>query len=81
MSGDNLTEKTQKKDPFTSLHMIKENLVHWAELEIVWNGDKSTTFLYCFEFDLQYMSNIEQQNIERRSIYTYRTVDLSKTGK
>ena len=37
MSGDNLTYKTQKKDPFTSLHK-KENLPHWAELEILRNG-------------------------------------------
>ena len=38
MSGDNLTYKTQKKDPFTSLHKIKENLPRWAELEILRNG-------------------------------------------
>ena len=37
-AGDNLTGKTQKKDPFTSLHKIKENLSLWAELEILRNG-------------------------------------------
>jgi len=38
LSGDNLTYKTQKKDPFTSLHKIKANLPHWAEFEILRNG-------------------------------------------
>jgi len=38
LSDDNLTKKTQKKDPFTSLHKIKENLPHWAKLEILRNG-------------------------------------------
>ena len=38
LSGDNLTSKTQKKDPFTSLHKIKENLPLWAELKILRNG-------------------------------------------
>jgi len=38
LSGDNLTKKTQKKDPFTSLHKIKANLPHWAEFEILRNG-------------------------------------------
>jgi len=38
LSGDNLNQKTQKKDPFTSLHKIKENLPQWVELEILWNG-------------------------------------------
>ena len=30
--------KTQKKDPFTSLHKIKANLPHLAEFEILRNG-------------------------------------------
>ena len=38
LSGDNMTQKTQKKDPFTSLHKIKANLPHWAEFEILRNG-------------------------------------------
>ena len=39
MSGDNLTQNTQKKDhPFTSLQKINENLPLWEELEILWNG-------------------------------------------
>ena len=38
LSGDNLTQKTQKKDPFTSLHKIKANLPHWAWFEILRNG-------------------------------------------
>jgi len=38
LSGDNLTQKTQKKNPFTSLHNIKENLPLWVELEILRNG-------------------------------------------
>ena len=38
LSGDNLTQKTQKKEPFTSLHKIKANLPHWAEFEILRNG-------------------------------------------
>ena len=38
LSGDNLTQKTQKKDPFTSLHKIKANLPHWAEFEVLRNG-------------------------------------------
>ena len=38
LSSDNLTQKTQKKDLFTSLHKIKENLPHWAELKILRNG-------------------------------------------
>jgi len=39
LSGDNLTYKTQKKDPFTSLHKIKANLQHWAKFEILRNGE------------------------------------------
>jgi len=35
LSGDNLTLKTQKKDPFTSLHKIKANLLYRAEFEIL----------------------------------------------
>jgi len=38
LSGDNQTLKTQKKDPFASLHEIKANLPHWAEFEILRNG-------------------------------------------
>ena len=38
LSVDNLTQKTQKKDPFTSLHKIKASLPHWAEFEILRNG-------------------------------------------
>jgi len=38
LSGDNHTWNTQIKDPFTSLHKIKENLPHWVELKILWNG-------------------------------------------
>jgi len=38
LSGDNLIKKTQKKDPFTSLHKIKTNLPLWAEFEILRNG-------------------------------------------
>jgi len=38
LSGDNLTYKTQKKDPFTNLHKIKANLLLWAEFEILRNG-------------------------------------------
>ena len=38
LSGDNLTQKTQKKDPFTSLHKIKVNLPLWAEFKILRNG-------------------------------------------
>ena len=33
-----MTQKTQMKDPFTSLHKIKANLPHWAEFEILRNG-------------------------------------------
>jgi len=36
----------QQKDPFTSLHMIKENVSHWAEFEILQNGA-----LLCIGFD------------------------------
>ena len=43
LSGDNLTQKTQKKEPFTSLHKIKANLPHWAEFEILRNGALSLT--------------------------------------
>ena len=42
LSCDNLTQKTQKKDPFTSLHKIKANLPLWAEFEILRNGALST---------------------------------------
>ena len=38
LSGDNLIQKIQKKDPFTSLHKIKANRPHWAEFEILRNG-------------------------------------------
>ena len=38
MAGDNLTWKTQKKDPFTSFDKIKENLPQWAELQLLRNG-------------------------------------------
>ena len=38
LSGDNLTQETQKEDPFTSLHKIKANLTHWAKFKILWNG-------------------------------------------
>jgi len=38
LSGDNLTWKTQKKDPFTSLYKIKVNLPLWEELDILWIG-------------------------------------------
>ena len=52
MSGDNLTQKTQKKDPFTSLHKIKANLPHWAEFEILGNGASSSfsSFLCIYHF-------------------------------
>ena len=38
LSGDNLTKKTKKKDPFTSIHKIEANLPHQAEFEILRNG-------------------------------------------
>ena len=38
MSGDNLTYKAQKKDPFTSFYKIKANLPLWAEFDILPNG-------------------------------------------
>ena len=41
LSGDNLTQKTQRKDPFTSLHKIKANLPFWEEFEIFRNGTLS----------------------------------------
>ena len=49
MSGDNLTQKTQKKDPFTSLHKIKENLPHWVKLKFLRNGayKKSLKYTNC----------------------------------
>jgi len=44
LSGDQLTQKTQKKDK------IKENLPHWAEFEILRNGTLSilSVFLHVF---------------------------------
>jgi len=38
LSGDNLTQKTQKKDTYTSLHKIKANKPHRADFEILRNG-------------------------------------------
>ena len=41
-----MQQKTRKKDLFTSLHMIKENVLHWAEFEILQNGA-----LFCIGLD------------------------------
>ena len=41
--------RKHKKDPFTSLHNIKENLPQWTELEILWNGALD---LYLFHFSI-----------------------------
>ena len=46
MLGDNLTQKTQKKDPYISLHKIKANLPHWAEFETLRNGEYNDTYKY-----------------------------------
>ena len=46
LSSDNLTSKTQKKDPFTSLDKIKANLPHWAEFEILRKGALNDTVIY-----------------------------------
>ena len=43
LACDNLTQKTQKKDPFKNLHKIKANLPHWAKFEILRNGASTTT--------------------------------------
>ena len=47
LSCDNLTQKIQKKDPFTSLHKIKANLPHWAEFEILRNGTCRVVSHFC----------------------------------
>jgi len=48
LSGDNLTYKIQKEDPYTSLHKVKANVQHWADFEILWNGALSFIDVYFF---------------------------------
>ena len=38
MVYNQLNLENTKGSPFTSLYKIKENLMHWAELEILQNG-------------------------------------------
>ena len=53
LSGDNLTWKTQKKDPFTSLYKFKANLEHWAEYEIFLYGALlPVKFSWTFQFSV-----------------------------
>jgi len=42
--------KTQKKDPFTSLHKIKANLPHWAEFDFLRNGASCYLLSHCTDW-------------------------------
>ena len=71
LSGDNLTQKTQKKDPFTSLHKIKANLQHWTEFEVLRNGAYIATTQY-IAIHVQYrLINIINSSVQLFSPFKY----------
>ena len=64
LSGDNLTQKTQKRDQFTSLHKIKANTPHWAEFETLRNGALDKTNLFV-KFKKQYTVEVLNKSVKK----------------